>query len=232
MDMREVVEQMRGELMNITTRQVSYDAYELLSKSEIVLRALAGKEEWSFFVRNMDPITSTSTGKRDYALPEDFGSNFIRGSDDGRAHVCKLNDGSGENSLNYFSPSLFFHTADFAAATNGTPATYTIQTEQGRKRIWLDPPPDANGTTGYTIRGAYRPTFTDLVLDSWIPEEVGSYLLYSVLMKIDPDSASFAEDFDSAKTGLYVTEARERDTRLVHAEGEFPGDVGYTSEFL
>jgi len=230
-EIRELVENIRDEASNGTSKRLPHDSYELIAKIQIVLRDIAGKEEWSFFVRHVSPIAQTSTGRRDYPLPEDFGSNFLKGSRDGSGRVCKLSDGTGENNLNYKPAPEFFDITDFSDTTPGTPTDYTIQVEGGRKRILLDPLPDSNSDSNYTIRGAYRPTFTNLILDSWIPEELGSYLLYATLIKLDPQSLSFNRDFAMARTGLYMVEARDRDTRLVSVQGRLPGQPGWTPEF-
>lgn len=217
--------------MNFTTRDVFFDAYEVLAKAEIVLRSLAKAEDWSFLTAQLDPGVKTFTGKRDYPLPDDFGSNFVRGSDDGTRYVCKLSDGSGEQHLNYLSPAQFFD-ADFEAASNGTPTDFTIQSDTSfHKRIWLDPPPDANGTTHYTIRGVYKPTFVNLTLDSFVPEEVSLYLLNGVLMKLDPESGVFAREFKVASDALILEEARLRNTRLVSQQGPLPFRDGFAPEF-
>ena len=231
MEFREIVDHVRSEAQNVTTRELPYDVYELALKAELVLRDLGTAEEWSFFLRHVNPIAKTATGRRDYPLPEDFGTNFIKGSDDGRSHVCKILDGTGDKELLYSAPDVFF-ASDFESVSNGFPSHYTIQSEQCRKRIWLDPPPDSNGSSHYTIRGVYRATFTNLVLDSWIPEEVGSYIIYGVLMKIPSVKANFVSDFNSARSALYLDEARQRDTRLVAVLGEFPESVDFVEEFL
>lgn len=231
MEIRELVEQVRGESMNFTTRNVFYDAYEILAKAEIVLRTLA-KQEWSFLTAQLNPGVKTHTGVRDYPLPDNFGANFIRGADDGTRYVCKLSDGTGEQHLNYLSPAQFFD-ADFTAASNGTPTDFTIQSDASFfKRIWLDPPPDTNGGTHYEIRGLYKPTFVNLTLDSFVPEEVTSYLLQGVLMKLDPENPIFARDFNTEKAALVLEEARLRNTRLVAQMGELPMRDGFAPEFM
>lgn len=231
MEFREIIDQVRSEAQSVTTRELPYDVYELALKAELVLRDLGVAEEWSFFLRHVNPIAKTATGRRDYPLPEDFGTNFIKGSDDGRSHVCKILDGSGDKELLYRAPDVFFAT-DFESVSNGFPSHYTIQSEQGRKRIFLDPPPDSNGSSHYTIRGVYRSTFTNLILDSWIPEEVGSYLIHGVLMKIEPTNPSFFSNFQTARSALYLDEARQRNTRLVAVLGEFPESQDFIQEFL
>ncbi len=229
---RDLVEDIRDEASNGTGKPLPHDSYELIAKIMIVLRDIAGKEEWSFFLRHVSPIAQTATGRRDYPLPDDFGSNFLKGSRDGQGRVCKISDGSGEADLNYLSASKFFDTTDFTDTTTGMPGSYTIQVEGGRKRILLEPLPDSNSGSHYTIRGAYRPTFTDLVMDSWVPEELGSYLLYAVLIRIEPESLSFNRDYLMARTSLYMVEARDRDSRLVSVEGRFSGEPGWTPEFF
>ncbi len=224
MQLRELVEQVKQDVQG-------FDVYEILAKAEIVLRELA-KDEWSFLTARLDPGVKTSTGLRFYPLPDNFGANFVRGADDGTQYVCKLSDGTGEQHLNYLSPAQFFD-GDFTAATNGTPTDYTIQTDPAFfKQIWLDPPPDSNNSSDYTIRGLYKPTFIDLTLDSFAPEEVSSYLLNGTMMKLDPENSIFARDFVRASNALILEEARMRNTRLVDQRGELPGQDGWTPEFF
>jgi len=226
---REIIENIRAEMSN-STSDMLFDAYEVLSKAEIVLRALAHQEDWSFLTARLDPGVKTHTGVRDYPLPDDFGANFVRGADDGSRYVCKLSDGTGEQNLNYKTPAQFFD-SDFEAASNGTPVDYTIQPDTSfYKRIWLDPPPDANGSSHYTIRGIYKPSFVNLTLDSWAPEEVSTYLFFGVLTRLDPDN--YVQDFAQAGQALILEEARLRNTRLVSQQGALPKQDGWTPEFF
>lgn len=223
MQMRELVEQVKQDIRG-------FDAYEILAKAEIVLRDLA-KNDWSFLTARLDPAVKTFTGQRFYPLPDNFGANFVRGADDGSQYVCKLSDGTGEQHLHYQSPAQFFD-ADFQAASNGAPTNYTIQTDPAfYKQIWLDPPPDSNNSANYTIRGLYKPTFIDLTLDSFAPEEVSSYLLNGTLMKLEPENPIFTRDFVVASNALVLEEARLRNTRLVDQRGELPGQDGWVPEF-
>jgi len=228
--MRVLIEDVREE-MGSGMNEAGYDAYEILNKAERLLRDLATKEDWSFLTRHLDPAAKTFTGVRDYPLPDDFGANFVRGSDDGSRYVCKLSDGTGEQHLNYKSPAQFFD-SDFEAASNGTPTDYTIQPNAAYyKAIWLDPPPDSNSSSHYTIRGLYKPTFRAMSLDSFFPDETGSYVLWGVLSRFDPQNLNFARDFAAANQALILEEARMRQTRLVSMQGELPSHDGFAPEF-
>lgn len=230
MQIRELIQQVRSELQNTVTRGLEFDAYEIMDRAEIVLRGLA-KEDWSFLTQHINPAIKTHTGVRNYPLPDNFGDNFVRGSDDGSRFVCKLSDGTGEQHLNYQSPAQFFD-ADFEGASNGVPADYTVQSDAAfYKEIWLDPPPDSNSSTHYTVRGLYKPTFVNLNLDSFVPEEISSYLLFGVLMRLDKENPLFIRDFTIAKDALVLEEARLRQTRLVAQQGELPGHDGWVPEF-
>ena len=229
MQVRQVIEEFR---LEPGVKELNFDAFEILTKAERLLRDLSHLESWSFLQRHINPVAKTHTGVREYPLPDDFGSNFIRGADgDGSRYLCKISNGSSENFLNYKVPSQFFG-ADFEAASNGTPESYTVVTDAaGYQQLMLDPPPDANSDSHYTIRGVYTPTFSHITLDSWIPEEVSSYLVHGLLLRVQPENAMHQAEFLLARQAVYMEEARLRDTRLQSREGEVPSHDGWTGEF-
>ena len=209
------------------------DSHELLLAVQIDLRMLSDAEEWPWTVVHSNPIAKTYTGKRNYPLPKDFGTNFLRAADiDGGKHMCKLSDGSGEVFLDYKEPTQLLG-ADFEAATNGKPGRYTITTTPGgKKEILLDPPPDSNSDSHYTVRGAYKMAFRELSLDDFIPEEVVSYLMWSRLMEIVPGNQYYQAMFISARQNLYLTVARDIPSQIIPAMGENSGEDGYTPEYM
>ena len=229
MQVREVIEEFR---LEPGVRELNFDAFEILTKAERLLRDLSHKESWSFFNRHANPVAKTHTGVREYPLPDDFGSNFIRGADDdGSRYLCKISNGSSENFLDYKVPAQFFGT-DFEAASNSTPESFTVVADAaGYQQIWLDPPPDSNSDSHYTIRGVYSPTFSHMTLDSWVPEEVSSYLVHGLLFRVQPDNPNHQREFILSRQALYMEEARLRETTLQSKEGEVAGHDGWTGEF-
>jgi hypothetical protein len=228
MTARELIERVLSKLRNPTTQQnLGVDAYDLLDDLRAYLLSLASLESWSWLQVHVDPIAKTETGKRAYPLPRDFPDNFLRNASNGLDYLCKLSDGSSESFLGYL-PAVEFFASDRAAATNGKPASYTIQTNAaGRKEIALDPPPDSNSDSHYTIRGAYVMGFKNLQMDSVIPLEAADYLLYRLLMSHDPQNRLYANNYELARIQLYLTEARNLGSQAVPRMSDTAGPNSY-----
>ena len=169
------------------TRRTCPDRRILLNWLSRELQILSGREQWEFFQVRVAPLISTSTGKRNYPLPANFGSNFVlrrQGKDE--RYLCKLNNGTNESWLNYKSAADFY-ARDMESEDNGIPMDYTLTvTRGGRRELVLGPPPDANGTTGYTVGGVYVPTDWDLDEEDEVPPLPANseYLEHRLLARI------------------------------------------------
>ena len=228
MTARELIERVLGKLRNRVTQQVQQvDAYELLDDLRMVLIELASLEDWSWLHVRMDPIAKTETGKRNYALPRNFPDNFLRNASNGLDHLCLISDSSSEGFLGY-QPATRFFASDRVAASNGKPSTYTIRTNAaGRKEIALDPPPDSNSGSHYTIRGVYTMGFKDLKLDDEVPIEPTEYLRYRLLLIYDPENRQYGNSFELARVQLYLREARNDTSQMVPQMGRSAGVNDY-----
>lgn len=224
---RELIERITSK-----ARGKTQDSHEILLAIQIDLRMLSDAEEWPWTVVHSNPIAKTATGKRNYPLPGNFGTNFLRAADtDGGKRMCKLSDGSGEVFLDYKEPTQLLGN-DFVSTSNGRPGRYTVTTVGASKEIFLDPPPDSNSDSHYTIRGAYKMTFRELSLDGFIPEEVVSYLMWSRLMELVPGNQYFQAMFISARQNLYLTVARDIPSQIIPAMGPNAGEDGWTPEYM
>lgn len=209
----------------------SPETYDVLLEIRDVVRQLRNSEEWSFFVRHVDPIVKTDTGKRTYDLPDDFPSNFIRGAeDDGSRYLCILSDGSSETFLDYKTPESFY-SADFESATNQKPESYTITYDSdGKPQLSLDPPPNSNSSSHYTIRGAYRPTYENITLDSWVPTQAEDFIVWSACNVLQPQRWNM--ELQASRNALYLTEARSRQSQLVPRFSNYPNVNDYNEDFM
>jgi hypothetical protein len=228
MTARELIERVLRKLKNPTTQQnLGMDAYDLLDDLRLYLMELASLEQWSWLQVHMDPIAKTETGKRNYSLPRNFSDNFLRNASNGVDHLCLISDGTSEGFLEY-EPATRFFSSDRVAASNGKPSSYTIQTNaSGQKEIHLNPPPDSNSSSHYTIRGAYVMGFKNLHMDDEIPLEASGYLLYRLLMSQDPQSREYANAYQLARVQLYLTEARNQGTQVVPRMSGSEGSNSY-----
>jgi len=93
-----------------------------------------------------DGMVMTNAGQERYPLPEDFGRLVHpRGT---KISGLLIYDGSSTTDLVYKIPQDFIR---LERTQQGRPSTFTIL---GRDML-LNPLPDANGTTNYTVRGSY-----------------------------------------------------------------------------
>ncbi len=143
------------------TKQLPVDSQELIGLLSEELEILSGEFQWDWAASPIRPAIRTTTGKREYALPADFGLNFARGADrSGEAFVVTLSDTAGESLFAYESPARFY-SRNLLAESNNRPSVYTIRTDPttGRRLMVMSSPPDANGDTGYyEVNGLYVPT--------------------------------------------------------------------------
>jgi hypothetical protein len=216
MTARELIERVLSKMRNPTTQQVQrVDAYELLDDLRMYLVGLASLEDWSWLQVHANPIAKTETGLRTYALPRSFPDNFLRNASNGLDHLCKLSDGTSEGFL-AFEPAAAFFSSDFESVSNGKPSSYTIQTNSaGHKQIVLNPPPDNNSGSHYTIRGVYKMSFKDLKMDDQIPYEPTDILQYRLLMSYDPQNRQYSNFYELARIQLYLTESRNSGSQVI-----------------
>ena len=206
------------------------DRATLLKYMSADLNEITGLVEWDWAVIYLDPVIRTETGTASYTLPEDFPDQFIRYSgEDGDRYCCKLYDGSTETLLTYKSPAQFFGLS-LSSATNSKPADYTlVSTSAGRRQIRFNPPPDANGDTGYyEIQGAYIPTDWKLADDRNLPPIPGNsaVLKYGVLRRFD--SRTFTPLFQEAKAILMLRAAKARPSKISLWTGQATGTYDYS----
>ncbi len=205
------------EVQDPETRASLPDRRILLKWFSRELSRLSSFEEWDFLAVRQAPLLTTTTGKANYRLPDEFPTNFVQSYDDftgEKRFLCKISNGTNENFLEYSSPALFF-TRDMEAETNGVPSEYTIMTTSGgSKEIWLSPPPNA---TARTVNGVYIPTNWDVDDEDEVPALPGNnrYLENSLLARLHrrtaPNlSAAFAADAAQDLNALYMSVARNR----------------------
>lgn len=196
--------------------KVTWDRFDLLNMANSELNKLTQEIDADCFHVHLNPAVSTVSGTRFYDLPENFGTNFVKGAgDDGSKFCCLLDDGSSETLIDYVS-TVQFYSLNLRGEGNGKPSRYTIvSTPAGGKQIALSPTPDAS----YEIDGLYKPT--DWALDSLdtVPAIPGNspILKYSVLRRISPER--WNQDYAMARASLLMELAVSRKVRLAPVRG-------------
>lgn len=192
-----ILDAVEQQVQDRATRRSPVDRMILLAWLEQELNTLAGMYEFDFLVKRVDPLILTTTGKRNYPLPEDFPENFIQGGDDGH-RLCKINDGSREAFLDYKPPAEYF-SRTIEDEPNAKPKDYTIMTQAGgAKEIFLGPPPDSNSDLNYTIIGLYRPTHWTLDKQDEIPPipANAAVLRFALLRRIQPENPLWHQEYE------------------------------------
>ena len=206
----DILRDIEFELRDPATGQVRATRPLLLALMSEELRELTGMEAWDWAMVHLDPVVQTVTGTHTYDLPDNFPENFVRyGGDSGESWVCKLDDASNESLLTYKPPTEFY-SQNLRALSNGRPESYTIVTSAaGRRQIRLAPPPDANGTSNYTIDGLYIPTDWTLDEESQIPPIPGNsaILKHAVLRRLD---TKFETSYQTSYSILMMRAAQQR----------------------
>ena len=149
---------MRMGLVDAETGQV--DAVEVEMALLRYIQWLVAKYDLDAFTTLNEEIATTSTGRRDYPLPEDFGR--LMQPDDRDEHGLFVHDGTNLHRLRYRDPQEWLR---LQTSTNNRPTYFTII---GRD-LQLDPPPDANNSNHYTLRGTYIQDVNDFSLDDELP---------------------------------------------------------------
>ena len=185
------------------------------------LTNIASQADWKWARKWLEPVISTYTGQREYKLPEDFGENFVFGGDDlGERYVCMLDDGSNDSTLEYVAPEKFF-SKNRTGASNSTPSEYTItRRSDGIKILHLDPPPDSNSDSHYTINGLYVPERWEIKEEHQQLPITGSYdgLLYGVLARaVTGTNPRQAADWQSFSRGK-IRELKQREANAGHVQ--------------
>lgn len=193
------------------------DRWLLLSWMSAELNEISGKADWDWNLVYLDPAIMTRTGEKQYLLPENFGSNFSRfADDDADSYACKLDDGTSQGLLTYKSPKQFF-SRDLKSVSNSKPSDYTVTTdENGRRVMWLYPPPDANGSVGYyLVAGLYPQTEWRLDEMRGLPAIPGNSaaLRYGVLRRLN--RATYEPLYQDALMRLMINEAQNRRGQLI-----------------
>lgn len=190
------------------------------------LADLVSKAPFDWSLQHLDPAVATIAGRKEYALPENFPENFVAaGGLKGDQYVCKLDDGTNENPIDYVAPAQYF-SENIRATSNGTPSKYTIMSAaSGGKQILLYPPPDANGSVGYyTIDGLYQPTDWILSEREQIPPVPGNsrILEYAVLRRLIPEP--YGAQYGEALNILMLRAAQQRRAQampVIHGKGSW-----------
>lgn len=198
--------------LELRQKGIRYDDRALMLKHmSFDLATLCGMEDWDWAMIAVDPVIKTITGKRDYDLPANFPDNFVRwGTPTGQKWLCNLDDGVNDNPLDYVSPAQFY-SMNLSGQTNSRPSKYTVLSNPaGGRRLYLSPPPDANGsTTYYTIHGLYVPTDWALHDESNLPPIPGNcMILKGMLMRRYDQNAEAI--YGEGLVSLYRSGAKNR----------------------
>jgi hypothetical protein len=168
------------------------------------LQGLADSYDFETLTVLSDRLFVTHPGVRTYALPDDF-QRFLLPKDE-QDHGLFLHNGTHEAPLIYREPPLWRRGW---STTNGRPQYYTLT---AGPLVHLDPPPDANGTTGYRGTGCYIRTLTADALDGPVP------LLFPAGL-IDIVLAQVATDYPGPASGVLREDGEKARTRLINAHG-------------
>ena len=145
---------------------------------------LAGIYDLDCFIKLNDAMYLTSTSVETYGLPSDFGRLL---------HPVKPNasnepfsglyayDGTSLLPLSYRHPLEW---NDFDRTTTGAPSRFTIM---GRT-LYLNPPPDANGTNAYRGRGQYIAAVERFELDDEVLLDHPHVLVSQTLFRLAGDT--------------------------------------------
>lgn len=159
MKIRQFLDRIDDESRDSITRIVPVDRWQQLDIFGREVQKLTSEFPWDWAAVYLAPLVITEVGKRNYQLPENFGMNFARGSDQGgNDFTVTLSDGSNESTLEYREPGRFY-SRNLESESNGRPTIYTIGNNlAGRREIILAAPPDTNSDSQYTVNGLYVPT--------------------------------------------------------------------------
>jgi len=181
--------------------QVDASAVELMVLH--VLQSLADSFDFDTLTKVVDPLFVTSTGQDTYALPEDFGRLLMPHDEEGSGLRCR-SSATNEWALVYRDPLALRRQR---STTQTRPAYFTLL---AGKQLLLDPPPDANGTTGYIGVGIYIHAITAELLEGEVPLNHPAAL-------VDMTVARLAADKSHPQTPLLVGQAEQARGRSINA---------------
>ena len=187
---------------------------------------LSGECRADWFHMFLNPMIRTTSGTREYDLPENFPANFVpwAGSiaddlsgDGNELFCCKLSDGTNERIMTFESP-VRFYSRNLTAESNGLPNVYTIASRPtGRRFLLTSPPPDANGSVGYySIGGLYEPTDWKIKEEQALPPIPGNLriLKAALLKRIFPGDQSVVTDYQEAYAAMMLSAAQSKSVRM------------------
>lgn len=236
MKIRQFLDRIDDESRDPITRIVPVDRWQQLDIFGREVQKLTSEFPWDWAAVYLDPIIITQVGKRNYQLPENFGMNFARGSDQGgNDFTVTLNDGSNESTLEYREPGRFY-ARNLTAESNSRPTVYTIGNNiAGRREVLLAPPPDTNSDSQYTLNGLYVPTdWTFDNQDILYPVPGNSAILeHRILAQIfqGRDADRRREHLllaDSAKNDLGLSQARGKSYKIMPRQSRHGNQNGNT----
>lgn len=189
-------------------RELRPDRQMLLSWMSVELGELTSKiPDSDIFAIRLEPAIVTVDGLREYSLPKDFGTNFMR--KDADTWSVMIDDGTTESQLAYKIPTEFY-AQNLRGESDGVPSCYTIVTTQrARRELVLSPPPDGE----YTIDGLYIPTDWDFQDEDDLPPLPANnpILKYAVMRRM---SADFEPKYAESWAQLMMELAKSRKTQI------------------
>lgn len=147
----------------------------------------------------------TSAGVDTYALPADFGRLLVPQDRDASGLTLLTSATASPADLTYRDPALFHR---LRSTTTGRPGFFTFS----GKRVVLDPTPDSNSDSDYTVTGVYMQEVSlDALEDIDLPLTYGAVLEHTAL-------AQLASDSGSPQAQVLLLEAAGATTALVNHE--------------
>lgn len=186
-------------LLDAETGQV--DAVEVETALLSYMQWLVAQYDLDAFTVINENMGTTTVGDRDYALPEDFGRLFQ--PEDRDEHGIFLHDGTHMHRLTYRKPDEWLR---LLASSVNRPSYFTIS---GRT-IQLDPAPNTNTDSNYTLRGAYIRAIQDIDLDATLPIPLRT--------AEEGTLAQMAADFASPSATLLTAKSSNLESGLVNQQ--------------
>lgn len=198
------------DLVLIRTRRLRLgdDAVEMESAIYDTLLWFSNTWDLDAFMRLNDAMFLTSTSVETYPLPSDFGRLLHPvkpNSSDEPLSGLYIYDGSSNLQLSYKHPLEW---NDLDRTTTGAPGSFTIM---GRT-LYLNPLPDANGTSAYRGRGQYIKAIERFDLDDEVTLDHPHVLVSQTLFRL----ASDMPDMSANTLTLLAREANRDLTALVN----------------
>lgn len=189
------------------TQQV--DAAEVeLAAYQALLDIADGWDLDTFTVIN-DHMGLTSAGERNYPLPSDFGRLLAPKDENESGIYILVTANNTPTPLCYRDPEDWFR---HRVTTNSTPAFFTITHND---TLQLDPPPDTNGGSNYTLQGVYVRRVDALDDDETLLVSHPTALIAGTLARLAldknaPQAVALITERDTALSKLVNNQARTR----------------------